>query len=170
MTTTPLFVLTGQYQQLAHRLADGDFDLSTIEDTIEASGIVDDINAKAQGVVLVARSAVQFIPAIDAEIERLQALKARSQKAYDGLMVYVKKCMESAEISEIKAPLFTISIVANPPAVDILNNVDIPEEYMSEQKPAPPRTPDKKKIGAALKAGVDLSWAALSRSTRLRVS
>ena len=78
--------------------------------------------------------------------------------------------MESAEISEVKTPLFTLSIVKNPPAVEILNQVEIPDEYLSEQKPPPPRTPDKKKIAAALKAGAPLSWAALTQSTRLKVS
>ena len=167
---TALYVLTGQYRQLAEQLADGDFDAQTIADTIEASGLVDDIETKAQGVALMARSALQFVPAIDAEIERLQALKTRNQRAHDGLMEYAKRCMESAEISEVKTPLFTLSIVKNPPAVEILNQVEIPDEYLSEQKPLPPRTPDKKKIAAALKAGAPLSWAALTQSTRLKVS
>lgn len=167
---TALYVLTGQYRQLAEQLADGDFDLATIHDTIEASGIVDAIEQKAHGVALVARSAVQFIPAIDAEIERLQALKARNQRLHDGLMNYAKRCMESAEISEVKTPLFTLTIVKNPPSVDILNTVEIPDEYLAEQKPAPPRAPDKKKIADALKAGCQLTWAAFKQSTRLRVS
>jgi hypothetical protein len=167
---TALYVLTGQYRQLAEQLAGGDFDAQTIADTIDASGIVDDINTKAQGVAMVARSAVQFIPAIEAEIERLHELKARNQRAHDALMTYLKTNMEAAQISEIKTPLFTLKIVNNPPAVDILNAVGIPEEYMSEQKPAPPRTPDKAKIGKALKAGEPLSWAALTQSTRLKVS
>lgn len=167
---TALYVLSGQYRQLAEQLADGDFDVQTIADTIEASGLTDDINAKAQGVALMARSAVQFVPAIDTEIERLQALKTRHQRIHDGLMAYTKKNMEVMGVSKIECPLFTLSIVNNPPAVEILNSVEIPEEYLSEQKPPPPRAPDKKKIGAALKAGEPLSWASLTHSTRLRIS
>lgn len=169
-TLPALYVLTGAYRQLAEQLADGDYDAQTIQDTIEASGLVDDIEQKAQGVALMARSAVQYVPAIRAEIERLQALEARAQRASDGLMAYAKRCMEMAEISEVKTPLFTLSIVRNPPAVDILNNVEIPEEYLSEQKPAPPRHPDKAKIAKALKAGEPLTWAALRQTTRLKIT
>lgn len=38
---TALYVLTNQYLALAEQLADGDFDATTIADTIEASGITD---------------------------------------------------------------------------------------------------------------------------------
>ena len=47
---TALYELTSQYRQLAERLSEGDFDAQTISDTIEASGIVDDLQTKAQGV------------------------------------------------------------------------------------------------------------------------
>ena len=77
---TSLYLLTGQYLQLANTLADGDFDPTTIADTIEASGITDDIAAKAQGIEYVARGAEAHNAAIDAEIARLQALKASRQK------------------------------------------------------------------------------------------
>ena len=165
---TSFIQLTGQYAALAQQLAEGDFDAATIADTIEASGLTDDINAKAQNLALVARSALQHAPAIRAEIERLEALEKRNQRAHDGLIAYAKASMEIAGISEIKTPLFTLKIVNNPGAVEILNP-DIPEAYLAEQKPAPPRTPDKKKIADALKAGEPLTFARLAPSTRLKL-
>lgn len=165
---TQLFVIADQYKQLIQTLADGDFDAATIADTIEASGIADDFNAKALNVALVAKSLVQHVPTIDAEIERLTALKTRATRNSDGLISYVKQNMESLGISEIKTPLFTLKIINNPGSVEILNP-DIPAEYLSEQKPAPPRTPDKKKIADALKAGEPLTFARLVQSTRLKI-
>ena len=55
---TALFVLTNEYLALAEKLAEGDFDLQTIEDTIEASGIKDELAIKAQGCEFIARGAL----------------------------------------------------------------------------------------------------------------
>lgn len=165
---TQLFVIADQYKQLIQTLADGDFDAATIADTIEASGIADDFNAKALNVALMAKSLVQHVPTMDAEIERLTALKTRVTRNSDGLISYVKQNMESLGISEIKTPLFNLKIVNNPGSVEILNP-DAPDAYLAEQKPAPPRTPDKKKIADALKAGEPLTFARLVQSTRLKL-
>lgn len=170
MTSVALYQLTGEYSALMHRLDDLDLDVITIADTIEASGLTDDIQNKAQGVEMVARAAVQYVPALDAEIARLQALKTQRENVAKGLRDYLKRCMEAAEIEKITCPFFTITIAKNPAAVEIINAVEIPDEYLAEQKPAPPRALDKKKIGDALKAGANLSWARLNQSTRLKIS
>jgi hypothetical protein len=165
-----LYVLTSQYRQLADQLAEGDFDAATVADTIEASGIVDDINTKAANCTLMAKSLVQYVPTIDAEINRLEALKERAERNSSALMDYVKTCMESSGISKITCPLFELAMVFNPPSVYVIDPLSVPDEYLAEQKPAPPRAPDKKKIGEALKSGKDLGFARLSQSTRLRVT
>ena len=169
--STSLFNLTGQYLELAHKLADADFDAATIADTIEASGIVDDIAAKCQGVEFVARGAEAHNAAIDAEIERLQALKAHRVKTAQGLRDYIKRSMEALEIERIECPLFQISIRKNPSAVDVFDVLSLPSQYMVTPKPKPPvAEPDKKAIAAALKAGKDVPGAKLTQSTRLAVA
>src|ERR1043165_9252656 len=75
MTTPSLYTLTSQYRALAEKLADMDFDAQTVADTIEASGITDEIAVKAQGYEMIARGMEMHNPAIDAEIERLTKLK-----------------------------------------------------------------------------------------------
>jgi hypothetical protein len=167
---TALYVLTSQYRQLAEQLAEGDFDAATVADTIEASGLTDDINTKAANCTLMAKSLAQYVPTIDAEIARLEALKDRAERNSSALMDYVKQCMEGAGISKITCPLFELVVVLNPPSVDVIDPLSVPDEYLAEQKPAPPRAPDKKKIGEVLKSGVDLSFARLHQSTRLRVT
>jgi len=77
---TSLYSLTDSYLALAHKLADLDLDAETVADTIEASGLVDSLQDKAAGVEMVARSAESHNLAIDAEIARLQALKAHRVK------------------------------------------------------------------------------------------
>ena len=45
----PLYTLAQEYRALAVRLAEGDFDEKAIADTMEASGLPEQIGEKAQG-------------------------------------------------------------------------------------------------------------------------
>ena len=166
-----LFNLTGQYLALAHRLADSDFDAETIADTIEASGIVDDIATKCQNIEHVARGAESHNAAIDAEIARLQALKAHRAKVAQGLRDYVKQNMLTLGIERIECQLFQISIRNNPPAVDIFDQLSLPAQYMVTPEPKPPvAAPDKKAIAKAIKEGADVPGARLTQSSRLHIA
>ena len=167
---TALFVLTNQYLELANKLADGDFDAQTIEDTIESSGITDELAVKAQGIEYVARGALAHNAAIDAEIARLQELKASRERVAQGLRDYLKSNMERAGIEKIECPMFKISIKHNPPAVEILDQLSLPAEYWRTPEPKPPlAAPDKAKIKADLQAGIDVIGARLIQGTRLDI-
>lgn len=167
---TALYALTNQYLELAEKLADGDFDPQTIADTIEASGITDELAVKAQGIEFVARAAEQHHGVIDAEIARLTALKAQRDRVAAGLREYLKDNMERAGIEKIECPLFKISIKKNPPAVEILDQLSLPKEYWRTPEPKPPvAAPDKAAIKAALQSGVDVIGAQLVQNTRLDV-
>ena len=166
--STSLFNLTNQYLQLADTLAAGDFDADTVADTIEASGITDDIAVKAQGLEYVARSAEAHLPAIDAEISRLQALKAHRAKVAAGLRSYLMDNMIRMQIEKIDCPMFSISIRSNPPSVDIFDPLQLPISYMVSPLP-PPDRPDKTLIKEALKAGKDVPGARLVQGQRLTI-
>ncbi len=166
-----LFNLTGQYLELAHKLADLDLDAQTVSDTIESSGIVDSITEKAQAIEFIARGAESHNAAIDAEIARLVALKARRTKVAQGLRDYIKRSMEAMQIERIDCPLFAISIRKNPQAVDVFDEAQIPAEFMVTPEPKPPvASPNKKAIAAAIKAGQDVPGAKLVQGTRLAIA
>lgn len=167
---TALYVLTNQYLELAEKLADGDFDAQTIADTIEASGISDELAVKAQGIEFVARGAEAHHATIDAEIARLTALKAHRQKVADGLRAYLKDNMERAGIEKIECPLFRLTIKKNPPSVELLDTSALPAEFWHTPEPKPPvAAPDKTAIKTALAAGVVVPGARLVQGTRLEV-
>ncbi len=171
MSELALYHLVGQYRQLAERLADGDFDAVTIADTIEASGLTDALQEKAQGVELVARAAEMYCPTIDAEIARLQALKAHRQKIAAGLREYVRSNMEAAEIERIECPLFRLTLKKNPPAVEVLDESQIPAHFWTKPEPKPPEPRiDKTAIKGAIKAGIDVPGVRLVQHTRLEVA
>ena len=166
--STSLFNLTNQYLQLADTLAAGDFDADTVADTIEASGITDDIAIKSQNLEYVARSAEAHLPAIDAEIGRLQALKAHRVKVAAGLRSYLLDNMLRMQIEKIDCPMFSISIRSNPPSVDVFDPLQLPISYMVTPLP-PPDRPDKTMIKEALKAGKDVPGARLVQDQRLSI-
>ena len=163
-----LFNLTGQYLELAHKLADLDLDADTVADTIEASGIVDNITDKCQAIEYVARGAEAHNAAIDAEIERLQALKAKRSKTAQGLRDYIKRSMEALEIERIECPLFAISIRKNPMKVEIFDPLSLPEKFMV--MPPVVAVADKKAIATALKSGEHVPGAIMTQSTRLAIA
>lgn len=167
---TALFVLTNQYLELAEKLADSDFDAQTIADTIEASGITDELATKAQALEYVARGALAHHDTIDAEIARLQALKAKRDKVAQGLRDYLKQNMERAGIEKIECPLFSISIKKNPPSVDVIDSLSLPSQFWRTPEPKPPvAAPDKTAIKKALQDGIDVPGAKLNYSTRIDI-
>lgn len=168
MTEIALYKLSGEYLALMQQLDSLDLDEQTIADTIEASGLTEAIQSKAQGVEMVARAALQYVPAIDAEIKRLQDLKAARERIAKGLRDYLKRNMEDAGIEKIECALFKFSIQKNPPAVDLYEPALLPTGYMVTP-PAPPPAPDKKAIAADLKAGKDVPGARLTQGTRLAI-
>lgn len=169
MTSVALYSLAGQYLQLAERLSNMDLDAQTIADTIEASGLTDEFAEKACGIEMVARTMEMHTPAIDAEINRLKALKEMRQRAAAGLRDYLKTHMIATSILKIEAPLFKLRLQNNPPSVDVFEPGLIPAEYMTKPV-APPPAPDKAAIAKSLKANTDVPGAKLVQSQRLVVS
>lgn len=164
----PLYTLAQEYRALAVRLAEGDFDEKAIADTMEASGLPEQIGEKAQGCEMVARTFEADIPAIDAEIKRLQELKKARQARADALRDYLLRNMIASDIQVIECPLFRLSVAKNPPAVDVFDEKQIPQDYFVSP-PAPPPQLDKKLIAQSLKDGNEVPGARLRQGLRLAV-
>ena len=165
---TALYNLAGQYAALADKLDRLELDDQTIADTIESSGLVDDIQAKAQGVLMVAAESTKYVPLIELEIQRLKDLKATRERVAAGLRDYLKTCMESAGIEKIECPLWKVTIQKNPPAVEVFDPLSIPAAYMADPKPPAP-APDKALIKQAIKDGFEVPGARMTQSTRLAI-
>ena len=165
---TALYVLSSQYAALADKLDRLELDEQTIADTIESSGLVDDIQTKAQGVLMVAAESTKYVPLIELEIQRLKDLKATRERVAAGLRDYLKSCMESAGIEKIECPLWKVTIQKNPPAVEVFDPLSIPAAYMTDPKPPAP-APDKALIKQAIKDGFEIPGARMTQSTRLAI-
>jgi hypothetical protein len=165
-----LYAITNEYVALAERLADLDLDAETVADTIEASGLMDSLQDKAQGLEYVARGALAHHFAIDGEIARLQALKQKRDKVAQGLRDYLKDNMIRAGITKIECPMFSISLRNNQPATEVFDLVSLPAEYWRTPVVKPPvAAPDKAAIKEAIQAGKEVTGARLTQSTRLDI-
>jgi hypothetical protein len=169
MSNVALYTLASQYAQLAERLSAMDLDATTIADTIESTGITDEIAVKAQGYEMVARTLEMHNPAIDVEIERLSALKKQRATAAKGLRDYLKSQLQAMGITKVESPLFKIALQNNPPAVDLFEPELVPAEFLVYPE-APPAYPDKAAIKQAIKAGKEVPGARLTQGQRLAIS
>ena len=160
-----LYQLTNEWRALADKLADMDMDAQTVADTIEGSDVQVAIEEKAQGYEMVARNFEAHIPAIDAEIKRLQALKKALAGRADGLRQRVLSTMQEMGIERITCPLFELRRQKNPPAVDVYDADLIPTGFYVPQ----PAVLDKKALAAALKAGEEIQGARLTQGESLRI-
>lgn len=160
-----LYELKGQFKALIEKLSDMDLDAQTVADTIEASDVQMAIEEKAQGYEMVARSFEAPIPAIDAEIKRLQALKKASQTRADVLRKRLHDAMVEMQVEKIKCPLFEVRRQKNPVSVEIYNAELVPFEFWKTPEPEI----NKSALKAALQTGVEIEGARLTQSEGLRV-
>lgn len=159
-----LYVLAGQWRALADKLSDMDLPPEAIADTLEGSDEQMALEEKAQGYELVARNIEAPIPAIDAEIKRLQALKKALTARSDALRARVLDTMQQLGIERVTCPLFELRVQSNPPALDVYDEAMVPAEFW-RQVP----TLDKAALKDAIKSGADVQGARLTRGVSLRV-
>lgn len=105
------------------------------------------------------------LAAVEGEIEGVKIAKTklderleRHLKRAEGIRDAIQTAMETAELTSLKTPAATLSMRASPPRVKIADLALIPTCLMVQ----PPPSPDKRAIGAALKAGEVIPGASLS--------
>lgn len=166
MTNLALYQLSGELQQVAAKLAEDGLDAQTIRDTIES--ISGPFEEKAKSAVSVARS----YEALAAQIKDAEAQMAKRRKALENsaarIREYVLGCMVAGNVERVESPFFVLSVAANPPAVDVFDAKQVPDEFW-RQPPIPEKEIDKTAIKAALTAGQDVPGARLVRGVRLAV-
>jgi hypothetical protein len=159
-----LYELTGERLALEQKLRSLDLDEVTIQDTL--SGSSKDIERKIEDYGYVIRNLRAPALAIDEEIKRLQDRKKAIEKRADKVEYWLFHNMETAGISRVECPLFTIALQDNPPSVDVFDESLLPAEFLRHPAPPPP-APDKKAIAAAIKAGQEVPGAVLKQGKRL---
>jgi len=166
MTTITLYQLAAEHRADLERLADLDLPPETVADTLESLG--GELQAKAQSVVAFLRNLETTAAAIKEAEAQMAARRRAMENRVASLKRYVLDAMQAGGIQRIDCPHFAISIAKNPPAVDLYDEGQIPEDYYSAPPPPPP-APDKKLIAQVLKAGRDIPGARLVQGLRLAI-
>lgn len=160
-----LFEIAHQYRADVARLEELDLDDQTLADTLEA--LSGDLEMKAVNVIKFVKNLEATASAIK-EAEAAMAARRRSlEKRSDALRAYVFHNMQSSGIQKIECDYFRMAVRDNPPAVDIFDLAQLPQDYMREI----PATyaPDKTLIKAAIKDGFIVPGAKLVTSQRLEI-
>lgn len=164
--------MTHLYEIVRHRaeferLADqGDLDPQLIIDTLES--LDGELNDKAISIAQFTRNLDVTAQAVREAGKAMLERAARIEKRAESIRSYMLYQLQYAGVTKIECPWFTIAVKKNPPSVVIDDERAVPEAFKVAPEPPAPR-PDKKAIGAALKAGEDVPGCRLVQSERLEV-
>jgi hypothetical protein len=155
-----LYEITDSVRELQTLAMDGDIPEDCLRDTLEAVG--GEFKDKAKQVAFVIQNMGAPIPAIDAQIARLQAMKKSIQSREEWLKNYLLENMTAAGITEIACDLFTLSISKGRESVSVDNMDLLADEYVRVKTDI---SADKVAIAAAIKAGIAVAGASMVRGS-----
>lgn len=156
-----LYELTSNYRKL-QSLAD-ETDPEVFNDTM--ASIDDAIQDKAIGYAKVINAMQADITDISDEIKRLQARKKAVTTNIDRMKNNLIDAFHTADINQVKDPLFTIKLSAGRESVVIRDEKALPVDAFEPQ----PAKPSKTKIKVLLKKGREVNGAELVRNETLSI-
>ena len=118
----PLYELAPTYAALLDA-NDGEIDAQLVE-------LSEAIEQKATNIAFVLSEMKAESAAVSVELQRLEQRRTAIDARHDKLRDYLQRCMESAGITRVKHALFTISLQENPPRVDVLDETQVPPQYV----------------------------------------
>ena len=128
--------------------------------------IKQEIENKGTGIIAVIKNTESDIETLTSEIKRLQALKKVKENKNERLKKYTKECLMETNINKVLTPLGNISIRKTPPSVEVIEENNIPEEFIKEEISY---KIDKKAILKQLKEGASVSGVILKTDTTLSI-
>lgn len=128
---TSLRDITAEHKELISLVEREEFSLDDVKDTLEA--MEGEFNAKAQSLVAVINNFKADTSIIDAEIKRLTDRKKVMVGKQDSLKEYLKTNMQASGITNIKCPLFSITLAKGRDIAVIVNASMIPESLKERE-------------------------------------
>lgn len=118
-----LYEISEKYNQFISYLEDSE-DLEELKDTLDS--IEDAFDAKVESIVKLIKAKDAEQKAIEEEIKRLKTRADRLVREIEWLQNYIQAAMEHTGKEKVKSSLFNISLVLNPPAVNVVNESEVP--------------------------------------------
>lgn len=154
-----LYELAHEHRRLAELLKDTGQDEQAIADTLEAEAWA--FEQKALAVAFAIAESQRFADDIRGAEATLAQRRQAVENRVDWLKRYLADAMAVAGVTAVQDPRMTISLRQGSGKTDIVNAADVPADYWRDT--APKRELDRERIRDALKAGVDVPGARLSR-------
>lgn len=156
-----LYDISQQFLSIQELAENDDSMIEAVADTME--GIAADFEQKGQAVVVIFRGMEADIEAIDSELKRLSEKKKAIQNRVEWLRNYLRDNMAATGITKISCPLFNITLSEAAKQVEVIDESALPDDYVTVKTVL---SPDKRKLLADLKEGVDIPGAMLVDGTR----
>ncbi len=155
-----IYELTTAAAALYEMLQAEEIDEQTFNDTLEAMGAAEKVESYCKVIKQLQSDVDMFKREIDRLTDRKRAAENGVERMKNALLAF----MQISGQDKVKAGSFAVS-TATTQAVQITNEMAIPCKYLVEQ---PPKI-DKAGIKNALKAGEEISGAALVVNTGVRI-
>lgn len=156
-----LYDISQQFLSIQELAENDESMIEAVADTME--GIAADFEQKGQAVVVIFRGMEADIEAIDSELKRLSEKKKAIQNRVEWLRNYLRDNMAATGITKISCPLFNITLSEAAKQVEVFDESALPDDYVTVKTVL---SPDKRKLLADLKEGVDIPGAMLVDGTR----
>lgn len=150
--------ITGGTLELLKAVEAGEMSQDDIADTLESLSL--EFNDKAAAIISVCQERESVIPAIDAEIKRLQERKRTLLSKSEQMKDWLRHNMEATGITKIECPLFSISIRKGVESVSVTDIGALPDHLIKVEVTT---QPDKAAIKEAIKNGEPVRGAELVR-------
>lgn len=161
---TRLYELTADYEKAFSDMVDAETGEVNEHALAMLDGLQDDIKEKGLAVAAYIRNHDADVDALKHEEQRLAARRKQLESRMDWLRGYLLNNMVRCGISEIKSPYFTIKTKKCPPSVKVLNDADIPQQYIRVKEQI---SVDKSKIKNDICNGIDVPGAMMEQNTTI---
>ena len=158
-----IYELTNDFREVMSLLESGEYDEETLKNTLEC--IECEIEEKADGYARVIRNTEADIAGIKAEEERLAKKRKTLENSIKQMKDNLEDAMRATGKTKFKTELFSFNIQKNPPKVQLIEGVVIPDAYLIKQDPKV----DAAYIKEQLKNGKELPFAVLVQEESLRI-
>jgi hypothetical protein len=151
-----LFEMTAQQRRMLEEIESGELSEELAKDTLE--GADGEIKDKLSDYCHVNRNLTYQLTAIDAELDRLTALRAKKKNE-----IWVMIGLDNMGKKKLDTGLFKLSVRSGSKSVQIVDSEKLSDEFIQTKVTF---SPDKRSIKERLKAGEDVAGAVMVTGER----
>ena len=128
MSDIKLYDIPKKFDELMAKAEEGE--LTQEEYDHIGTEIAVELQKKSANIIGYYQNKNAFIDAVDAQIERLKKIKELEKNNIERFKKYVKENMEKMELTKIETELGTLSIAKSPATVEVINQEQVPDEFL----------------------------------------